>query len=136
VETVTVKSVTETPVKQEGGCCGGKSETVTEKTAKTDSPSNIPDPLETIAGNYETLKVGGTCGMCKKRIETIAQSLEGVIAATWDKETQILRVAFNSPPTSLAAISKAVAGAGHDTEKDKADDKTYNALHECCKYRK
>ncbi|MDR1268278.1 MAG: hypothetical protein LBK82_02025, partial [Planctomycetaceae bacterium] len=71
-----------------------------------------------------------------KRIETAAKSLEGVVAATWDTKAQILQVAFNSPQTSLDAISKAVAKVGHDTEKDKTDDETYNNLHECCKYRK
>jgi Cu(I)/Ag(I) efflux system membrane fusion protein len=135
-------SETVTETKKEGGCCGsGKSEFAddnvakTEKTEKFDSPSNTPDGSEISASDHATLKVGGSCGMCKKRIETVAKSLEGVVAATWDIKTQILKVAFNSPPVSLDEVSKAIAQVGHDTEKDKADEETYNALHECCKYR-
>jgi copper chaperone CopZ len=126
-----------------GGCCGGgKSEKVdgnvakTGKTEKANSQTDTPKVSEVPASDHATLKVGGACGMCKKRIETAAKSLEGVVAATWDTKAQILQVAFNAPQTSLDAISKAVAKVGHDTEKDKADDETYNALHGCCKYRK
>jgi copper chaperone CopZ len=128
---------------KEGGCCGsGKSEVADDNVVKTKnaeksvSPSSTPDVSEISASDHATLKVGGSCGMCKKRIETAAKSLEGVVAAAWDTKTQILKVAFNSPPVSLDEISKAIAKVGHDTEKDKADDETYNALHGCCKYRK
>jgi Cu(I)/Ag(I) efflux system membrane fusion protein len=38
--------------------------------------------------------------------------------------------------TNRNAIQKAIANAGHDTEKIKAEDKVYNTLPECCKYRK
>ncbi|MDR1052712.1 MAG: cation transporter [Planctomycetaceae bacterium] len=149
-ETVAVKFANETPAKKEGGCCGGKDKAKTEKgdvakkdggccdekdNAKTED-TNVVKVSEAAASDHATLKVGGACGMCKKRIETAAKSLEGVVAATWDTKAKILQVAFNSPQTSLDAISKAVAKAGHDTEKDKTDDETYNALHECCKYRK
>ncbi|MDD4632200.1 MAG: copper chaperone, partial [Proteiniphilum sp.] len=37
--------------------------------------------------------------------------------------------------TSPDDIAKAVAKAGHDTDKFKADQAAYNALPECCKYR-
>ena len=32
-------------------------------------------------------------------------------------------------------IHKAIAKAGHDTEKFKSDNETYNSLPDCCKYR-
>jgi Cu(I)/Ag(I) efflux system membrane fusion protein len=85
---------------------------------------------------HGTLKVGGLCGMCKTRIEKAAKSVEGVSTASWNKETQELHIHFDADKTSLEAVSKAVAKSGHDTDKDKTDDKTYNALPGCCKYRK
>jgi Cu(I)/Ag(I) efflux system membrane fusion protein len=84
---------------------------------------------------HGNLKAGGACGMCKTRIEKAAKSVEGVASAVWNKENQRLHIHFDDAKTSLEAISKAVAKAGHDTDKDKADDKTYNALPDCCKYR-
>jgi Cu(I)/Ag(I) efflux system membrane fusion protein len=84
---------------------------------------------------HGNLKVGGACGMCKTRIEKAAKSVEGVSAATWNKETQALHIHFDTDKTSLEAVSKAVAKSGHDTDKDKADSKTYDALPGCCKYR-
>ncbi len=83
-----------------------------------------------------TMKVQGNCGMCKATIEKAAKSVEGVKNASWDQKTKELQVQYDSGKTSLDAISKAIAKAGYDTEKDKADDKAYNALHGCCKYRK
>jgi Cu(I)/Ag(I) efflux system membrane fusion protein len=86
--------------------------------------------------SHGNLKVGGACGMCKTRIEKAAQSVEGVTSAAWNKETQQLHVHFDAAKTTIEAVSKAVAQSGHDTDKNKADDKTYNALPGCCKYRK
>ncbi|MDR1557425.1 MAG: heavy-metal-associated domain-containing protein [Tannerellaceae bacterium] len=85
---------------------------------------------------HGNLKAGGACGMCKTRIEKAAQSVEGVSSAVWNKDNQQLHIHYDAGKTSLEAISKAVAKSGHDTNKDKADDKTYNALPGCCKYRK
>ncbi|WP_430815658.1 efflux RND transporter periplasmic adaptor subunit [Carboxylicivirga sp. RSCT41] len=77
--------------------------------------------------------VGGNCGMCKDRIETAALTVEGVIEANWDKETKKIHINFSSPATE-DIIQKAIAEAGHDTDKYKADDAVYQELHSCCKY--
>ena len=88
------------------------------------------------AGDKKTEKfeVLGNCGMCEKRIEKAAGDLEGVTEADWDKETKLLTVSFESSEISLDKIHKAVAKAGHDTEKSKADDEVYSSLPGCCKY--
>jgi copper chaperone CopZ len=83
-----------------------------------------------------TLKVEGACGMCKSRIEKAAKSVEGVTTAEWNKETKVLKLAFDSDKSKLETISKAIAKSGHDTAKDKATDETYKALPGCCHYRK
>lgn len=82
-----------------------------------------------------TLQAAGKCDMCKKRIEKAALSVEGVSTASWDLKKKQLSVDFDPAKTSLDSISKAVAKAGHDTEKYKADQATYDALPSCCKYR-
>jgi len=90
------------------------------------------------AGNTKTekLKVYGNCEMCEERIEKAVKAIDGVTKADWYKETKMLKVTFDESKVTLDDIHKTVAKVGHDTDKVKADDKVYNALHECCKYRK
>jgi mercuric ion binding protein len=83
----------------------------------------------------ETFKVWGNCEMCKARIEKAAKE-EGVSSADWNIETKILTVSFDPAKTNLGAIEKKIADVGHDNEKYRADDKVYNALPECCKYKR
>jgi periplasmic mercuric ion binding protein len=82
----------------------------------------------------EKIKVLGKCGECKERIETAATSVPGVTKANWDLETKMLTVSYEGAKTNNDAIQKAIAKVGHDTEKYKADDKTYDALPMCCHY--
>lgn len=92
--------------------------------------------LTTVFGQAKTekFKVYGNCGMCEKRIETAAKSIEGVTTANWTKETQMFEVAFDSTKTDVHKIHMAIAKVGHDTEMHKTKDETYNALPGCCKY--
>lgn len=77
--------------------------------------------------------VKGECGMCKDRIET--NSLKtGAKSATWTPETQTLEVEFDASKISLDKILKRIAEAGHDNEKYKTDDETYENLPACCHY--
>lgn len=89
---------------------------------------------QTITTKTETIKVSGNCDMCKARIEKAAK-LDGVSKAEWNKESKMLSATFDPSKTNITEIGKKVAAAGHDTEKVKADDKAYNKLPGCCKYR-
>ena len=80
--------------------------------------------------------VSGNCEQCKDRIEKAAKSVTGVSSAVWDVATKKIAVEFNSKATNPDDIQKAIAKAGHDTEKFKAPDEVYNQLPECCLYRK
>jgi len=82
----------------------------------------------------ETIKVSGNCDMCKARIEKAAK-VDGVSKAEWSKKDKTLTATFDSTKTSIDAIGKKVAAAGHDTEKVKATDTAYDKLPGCCKYR-
>ena len=84
----------------------------------------------------EMFTVSGNCNMCKERIEKAAKSVSGVKTAAWDSKSQKIHVEFDSMKTDLSTIQKAIAKAGHDTGKFKADNKTYESLPECCHYRK
>lgn len=82
----------------------------------------------------EKFKVYGNCGMCEKRIETAAKSVEGVTAADWNIETKMIEVSFDTIKTDVHKIHIAIANAGHDTEMHKATDEVYDKLPGCCHY--
>lgn len=86
------------------------------------------------ADSSTTFKVSGACGMCKQRIEK-SLKIKGISKAKWDVPTNMLSVTYNPEEISLGAIHKHIAGIGHDTEKEKADQKTYESLPDCCRYR-
>ncbi len=82
----------------------------------------------------EKFKVHGNCGMCENRIEQAAKTVEGVSLAEWDKKTMFMTVSFDPAKTDVHKVHSAIAKAGHDTEMQRASDKTYEKLHSCCKY--
>ena len=91
-------------------------------------------PSKTSAVKTEKIKVSGNCEQCKARIEKAAK-IDGVAKAEWSTESKILAVTYDPSKTNLYQIGKKVAASGHDNEKAKADDKAFNALPGCCKYR-
>ena len=86
-------------------------------------------------GEHVMLTVQGLCEMCKERIEKTAKAVNGVHTARWDQKTKQLHLGFDPTQTSGDVVAKAIAKAGHDTDKYKADKATYDALPDCCKYR-
>ncbi|MDP3180988.1 MAG: heavy-metal-associated domain-containing protein [Bacteroidota bacterium] len=83
---------------------------------------------------FETIKVSGNCDMCKARIEKAAK-IDGVTKAEWSKKDKTLTATFDPAKTSIDAIGKKIAIAGHDNEKAKATDAVYDKLPGCCQYR-
>ncbi len=76
--------------------------------------------------------VKGNCEMCKERIETTAKKA-GAKSARYSIDSQTLTLE-TSEKTSPEDILKKVAEAGHDNEKFKASDETYEKLPGCCHY--
>ena len=88
-------------------------------------PSNI---------TTSTFKVYGNCDQCKARIEKAAK-VDGVSKAEWNKDTKVLTLVYDPTQVKSDDVLKNIAAAGHDTEKFKADNKAYDKLPGCCKYR-
>ncbi len=84
---------------------------------------------------HAMLNVKGSCEMCKERIEKAAQEMKGVTFASWELENQVLHLNYDPDKVTEDEIAKVIAAVGHDTDKYKADQATYNALLACCKYR-
>lgn len=82
----------------------------------------------------QTLYVKGNCGQCKERIES-AVDVKGVKYAEWNKKTKILTVTYKPSVISIDEIKKRIIQVGHDVDSLKADEKAYQQLPQCCKYR-
>ena len=81
----------------------------------------------------EMIKVSGSCGMCKKKIEKAAKSA-GAEFASWNADKQELEVSYVESKTTNKDIQQAIAKVGYDTQDYRADDKTYDNLPGCCQY--
>ncbi len=77
--------------------------------------------------------VNGSCGMCETRITSTAKEV-GAQSASWDSESKLLSVEFDSQKTSIDAILKKIAEVGHDNEKYKTTENVYDSLPGCCHY--
>ena len=80
------------------------------------------------------IAVNGNCGICKKRIEKAAYSVPGVKSAQWHQDHHDMHLIIDETKCSVDDVHKAVAKAGHDTDKSKATDEDYEKLHHCCQY--
>ncbi len=84
--------------------------------------------------NKISFKVYGNCGMCKARIEKAAKSVNGVLSAEWDAETNTIEVVTENNKLSSKEVSEAIAAVGHDTEYNVSKKEVYNKLPDCCQY--
>lgn len=119
-------------------CCGDKKTGCTKKTNSTDQTSTAQASTVRNKATAEvvndSLIVNGKCGMCKSRIEKTAKGIKGVTDAQWDQSTHILIYTYTGT-VKKEDVSNALITVGHDTEYGKAQDKVYNKLPACCKYR-
>jgi copper chaperone CopZ len=81
----------------------------------------------------EIVTVTGNCGMCKSTIEK-AGNAKGVATVSWDKETKLATLMYDSLKTNRSAILKRIAIAGYDSEEFLAPMEAYDNLPGCCKY--
>ena len=103
----------------------------------TDDSETSIDNVEKIVelmGTETSFGVKGNCGMCKKTIETAANSLNGVIKADWDVQTKQVSLVYDSQIIDLMSIHQAIANSGYGTELVENNMDSYENLPLCCKY--
>jgi Cu(I)/Ag(I) efflux system membrane fusion protein len=105
-------------------------------TPEAATPKTVAPTGREQGQDHAMLTVQGLCDMCRERIEKAAQRIAGVSSAVWDRNTKRLDFDFDPAGASPDAVARAVAAAGHDNDRHRADDKAYDALPPCCKYRK
>ncbi len=82
----------------------------------------------------EVFKVYGNCEMCQGKIEGALKKKDGILSKSWDTETKMLTVSFDTTKITLLKIKQLIADVGYDTDEVKAKTETYNKLHKCCQY--
>jgi len=82
----------------------------------------------------DSIYVSGICGMCEDRIENAAL-IKGVKKVEWSSANHELIVIYRKDKVTLEEIAQSIAEAGHDNELVTSDDKDYDKIHKCCKYR-
>jgi len=123
------------------GCpfCAYGTTTITRNNGEVLTSERVEEVREAVVlENVETtsFKVRGNCSMCKARIEKAATSLPGIGTAVWEAETQLIKLEYDPELIDLADIHKAIAKAGHDTQKASAADEVYDNLPPCCLYQR
>lgn len=81
----------------------------------------------------DTIKIMGSCGMCKTRIESTLKKMK-VYKSNWNDETLMLIVSYDSIKINKADIQQKLADVGHESEGYYTKDEVYNNLPECCHY--
>lgn len=81
----------------------------------------------------ETVKIYGSCDMCKSTIET-AGNMKNIAIVDWDKTTKMATISYDSLKTSKEQIVKRIALAGYDSDIFLAPQDTYASLPSCCQY--
>lgn len=96
--------------------------------------SEMTEEVKEIALAETTFGVRGNCGMCKKTIETAANSVEGVASANWDIDLKKIDVKFDDTKTNEMAIHNAIGASGYDTDQVSGSEEAYKELPQCCQY--
>jgi len=102
--------------------------------------ATIPSLLLAAPGNGQiknaktiTVNVYGNCDICKKNIETAANTKK-ISAAEWNKDNSAAVLIYDSTKTTADAILKKIALAGYDNQSYLAPDAAYSKLDLCCQY--
>ncbi|WP_139958827.1 heavy-metal-associated domain-containing protein [Flavicella sediminum] len=96
--------------------------------------TNTTEVTQAIAATNVSFGVRGNCGMCKKTIEKAANSVAGVSKANWDVTKKKIDISFDASKTNAAAVHKAIANSGYDTENFTGNETAYQNLPGCCQY--
>ncbi len=73
------------------------------------------------------------CGMCSMNIENALSGLKGFVSIEIDDDKKVGKVVYEAGVLDMAAIEKAIAGAGYDANDTPANKEAYAKLDMCCK---
>lgn len=80
-----------------------------------------------------SIKTSGQCGMCKEKIETAVNKINGVSSTYFNEANSKVLVKYDATKTNPDAIRQVISKIGYDADNISADKAGYEALPDCCK---
>ncbi|WP_394992892.1 heavy-metal-associated domain-containing protein [Emticicia sp.] len=78
------------------------------------------------------IKTSAICGMCKKRIERDLGVSKGIVNSNLDLKDKVVTITYNTKKTSPEKIKQVISKIGYDADEIIADQKSHDALPDCC----
>jgi copper chaperone CopZ len=79
-----------------------------------------------------TFQTSARCGMCKSKIERDLSLSKGVEKAELNLEDKKVTVVYNSKKTNPTKLKKTISKIGYDADDVVANQKSHDALPDCC----
>lgn len=79
------------------------------------------------------IKTSAQCDMCKDRIETHLNKIEGIEKATLVVDSAVCIVTYNIALIKLDEIKQEISSIGYDADEVQANKRAYKKLPKCCK---
>lgn len=73
------------------------------------------------------------CMMCANNIEKALKKVDGVSEVAVDMDVKVVSVTYDATRTEVAALEKAITGAGYQANQAASDSAVYAKLPDCCK---
>jgi len=84
----------------------------------------------------KTFFAAGKCDMCRSRMRRAVNTTGAVTEFEWQRKKQMATVTYDKSKVTLNDLEKLIADVGHDTKSYRASDEAYEALHDCCHYKR
>ncbi len=78
------------------------------------------------------IKTSAKCGMCKKRIERDLGVSKGIVNSNLNLDDKVVTITYNTKKTSPEKIKQVISKIGYDADEIIADQKSHDALPDCC----
>lgn len=73
------------------------------------------------------------CDNCKANLTKVLKNVKGVKSFEIDIDKKIIHLNFDNSQTDINKIDYAIASAGYDADRKKANPEAYDKLDDCCK---
>lgn len=79
------------------------------------------------------IKTSAECDQCKKSIEKALLYEKGIKSAKLDVDSKVVEVVYKPAKTNPEHIRHVITNIGYDADDQKANNKAYQKLEDCCK---
>ena len=78
------------------------------------------------------IKTSGQCGMCKEKIETALNGINGVFSSYYNEANSKVTIKYDASKTTPSALRIVISKTGYDADDVSPEKVAYDALPKCC----